>query len=339
MTFLNIFVLISVSAIAAVNGFSWLTLVVVCIAMIYFLFCETQGEQQEQLQSNRVETKGEHVAETEVTPTSKKLYRQMELERIVACLLASKSMLVVGELGIGKSTLAHAVLERLQIEGFQVAFVQPVSPKQMLIQIAEQLGIETQSIEGKSFSAERLKLEIKEYLSQKTAFLIIDDAHSCPLQFRLWLRELSKKNIPILLFATDPPRRDIFVSIPRIELKPLAEYAIRQLMEYAAIECGINLKTWELAKLQERVGGNPLFATRVISEEHLGLDVEAGDHRRYFDMTPVIMLVGVVFVVIRFVALGTGNPALYVFTGSCGALFMGTSYVMRSLPKEDKRIR
>jgi hypothetical protein len=110
-------------------------------------------------------------------------------------------------------------------------------------------------------------------------------------------------------------------------------------MEYAAIECGISLKTWELAKLQERVGGNPLFATRVISEEHLGLDVEAGDHRRYFDMTPVIMLVGVVFVVIRFVALGIGNPALYVFTGSCGALFMGASYVMRSLPKEDKRIR
>jgi AAA domain len=269
---------------------------------------------------------------------SKRLYRSSELSRIIGAMLAGKSMLVAGELGIGKSTLANAVVEKLRTDGFQVVFLEPVSPKQMLIKIAEQLGIDTQSIEGKLFSAERLKLDVKEYVNQKTAFLVIDNAHSCPLQFRLWLRELSK-NTPILLFATNPPRTDVFISIPRIELTPLPDYAIRELMEQAALDCGINLKTSDLAKLQERVGGNPLFATRAIAEEHLGLEVEAGDHQRYFDMTPIIMLVGIVFVVMRFMALGTGNPALYVFTGSVGALFMGLSYVMRALPKEGRRIR
>ena len=50
-----------------------------------------------------------------------------------------------------------------------------------------------------------------------------------------------------------------------------------------------------------------MFAIRAIEEEYLGLDVEGSDHRRYFDITPLILIVGVIFVVIRFVGLGTGD--------------------------------
>jgi hypothetical protein len=283
----------------------------------------------------------DNTVQTEIVTTSdgRKIYRPLELRRIVATLLANGSILVVGEQGIGKSTLATAAVEKLQAEGFKVAFVKPTTNKQMLLEIAELFGIETQNIEGKSLSIEKLKIAIADYLSEKTAFLVIDDAQRCALSFRTWLSDLYKQKIPILLFATDPPRTDIFICLPRIELQPLPEYAIRELMEQAALERGINLTTSGLAKLQERVGGNPMFATRVINEEYLGIESETGDHRRYFDMTPVFMLVGVVFVVMRFMALGTANPALYVFTGSCGALFMGASYAMRALPKEGKKIR
>ena len=68
-------------------------------------------------------------------------------------------------------------------------------------------------------------------------------------------------------------------------------------MVLAALERGISLNNSQLAKLQERVGGNPMMAQRVIDEEYLGLEVETGDHTRYFDMTPVILIVGVVFAV------------------------------------------
>jgi hypothetical protein len=40
----------------------------------------------------------------------------------------------------------------------------------------------------------------------------------------------------------------------------------------AAAERAIALKPSELAKLQERAGGNPMLASRAVDEEYLGLD-------------------------------------------------------------------
>ncbi|TBR56851.1 9-O-acetyl-N-acetylneuraminate esterase, partial [Westiellopsis prolifica IICB1] len=139
--------------------------------------------------------------------------------------------------------------------------------------------------------------------------------------------------------ATDPPRTDIFINIPRIELKPLPEHAIREIMIQAAIERGIELKPSDLAKLQERAGGNPMLAMRAVDEEYLGLEMEGADHRRYFDITPLILLVGVIFVVMRFIGLGTSDQALYIFGGIAAAIFLGLSRLLYNLPRESQRIR
>lgn len=273
-----------------------------------------------------------------ITPTPR-CYREAELRRIVASLKANKPILVVGEEGSGKSVLAAAVISQLTSEGFTVAICEPSTPKQMLVEIAEQLGVKTYDIEGKNLTAEGLKNAIAVHLKNNSAFLVIDDAHTCELKFRLWLKNLKRQGTPILLFATDPPKTDVFLNLPRIELTSLPEYAIRELMEQAALEQGINLKPHQLAKLQERVGGNPMLAIRVIDEEYIGLDIEAGDHRRYADATPLLLLVGVFFVVIRFIGLGTGDQALYVFGGIVAAIFLGISRLMHYLPRESKRIK
>lgn len=274
-----------------------------------------------------------------IVPTDKRLYRQAELNRIKASLLANGSILIVGEEGSGKSVLANAVVESLQDDGFTISFVEPATPKQMLKKIAEQLGVETQNLEGKALTADQLKRAIATYLTENTAFLVVDDTHLCDSKFRLWLKQLRRENVPMLLLATDPPRSDVFISIPRIELSPLPEYAIREVMEQAALERGINLKPAELSRLQERAGGNPMLAQRAIEEEYLGLEVEGADHRRYFDITPLILLTGIGFVIIRFIGLGTSNQALYIFGGIAAAVFIGISRLLYSLPREDRRIR
>ncbi|GAA6619224.1 ATP-binding protein [Scytonema sp. NUACC26] len=273
------------------------------------------------------------------TSVNERLYRTQELQRIVASLKANASILVVGEEGSGKSTLASAVVERLKQEEFSVTYCEPATPKQMLLEIAQQLEVDTQSLEGKALTADQLKRAISSYFDTNSAFLVIDGAQACDLKFRMWLKQLRRQGIPMLLLATDPPRSDIFISLPRIELLPLPEYAIREIMEQAALSRGIHLKHNDLAKLQERAGGNPMLAVRAIDEEYLGLEIEGADHRRYFDITPLILLAGIIFVVMRFIGLGTNNQALYIFGGIAAAVFLGLSRMLYNLPRESRRIQ
>ncbi|WP_339384997.1 ATP-binding protein [Iningainema tapete] len=276
--------------------------------------------------------------EIPAAPTQMRLYRQKTLEQIKATLLANNAAVVAGEQGSGKSLLAQTVAEQLRNDGFIVALIEPATPKQMLLEIAQQLEIDTHNIEGKALTAEQLKRAIASYFDSNTAFLIIDDAQLCESKFRLWLKQLRRQGIPMMLFATDPPRTDVFMSLPPIVLHPLPEKPIREIMEQAALERGLELKNSDFARLQERAGGNPMLAQRVIDEEYLGLEIEEGDHHRYLDITPLILLAGIAFVVIRFIGLGTGDQALYIFGGIAAAIFLGVSRMLYNLPPESKKI-
>lgn len=267
-----------------------------------------------------------------------KIYRQAELQRITASLLANAAILVVGEEGSGKSVLASAVVEKLSDDGFLVAFLEPTTPKQMMTEICHCFDISTEDLEGKSLTVEKLKIAIADFLRENTAFIVLDDAHHCDAKFRVWLKKLIKRGVPMLVLATTPPRSDLFLNLARIELKPLPERAIREIMKSAAHERAIPLTAADLAKLQERAGGNPMLAIRAIEEEYLGLDIEGADHKRYFDITPLILVVGVVFVIMRFIGLGTSDQALYIFSGIAAAIFLGISRLLYNLPREDRRM-
>jgi hypothetical protein len=110
-------------------------------------------------------------------------------------------------------------------------------------------------------------------------------------------------------------------------------------MKNAAVDRAIALTAADLSKLQERAGGNPMLAIRAIEEEYLGIEIEGADHRRYFDITPLMLIAGVFFVIMRFIGLGTNNQALYIFSGISAAIFLGLSRLLYSLPREDRRIR
>ncbi len=208
---LILLVLVSVSAIAAMNGFSWVTLFVICNGCIVILATPTKVAQS--LQSNATETEvvteNEVATKTEIvteTARNKRLYRLLELNRVKASLLANSSILVTGESGCGKSVLARAIVEGLEESGFKVAFVEPASTKQMLLEIASCLEVNTHSLEGKALNIDQLKRAIATPLEAKKAFLILDDAHSCDIKFRMWLKQLQRSGALMFLLATDPPR-------------------------------------------------------------------------------------------------------------------------------------
>ena len=286
-------------------------------------------------------------ATTQLENLNFRRYRMLELERVLASLRANSSILVVGEEGSGKSVLADAVVESLTDEGFTVIEIDITTPKYMLKDVADQLGVPTvvdpMDPKTKVLTLDQLQKRLEDHFGRlqknnEVVFLVVDNAHKCSVKFRDWLKVLKRQGIPMFLTATDPPRSDIFLNLPRIELAPLPDYCIREIMEQAAMERGLPLQPSVLANLQQRAGGNPMLAQRAVNEEYLGIEDEAGDHNQYFDISPLLVLVGVFFMTSKFLARGLNDPSLYVISAISGAVFMGISRLFYSLPKESKRI-
>ena len=240
---------------------------------------------------------------------------------------------------MGKSFLVQQVYEKLLRDNFTVALIEPSTTKEMIVDLADCLGVSTKNLEGRSMTTDGIKSVLSQYLSVNTAILIFEDAHLYEPKFRIWLKALKKQGVPLLFTATDPPPRDIFINLPRIKLTPLPDYCIRDLMQSTAIDRGISLRPGEFSRLLERTGGNPLFAVRAIEEELLGIDLETSDAKDlYRDATPFIMLTGVIFVCMRFIGLGTNNTSLYILAGIGAAVFIGASRILYSLPRGTQRL-
>lgn len=267
-----------------------------------------------------------------------RVYRAVEQRRVTAVLRSRSSLLIVGEAGIGKTVLGEAVAEELRQAECAVALVQPATTKQLMIRIAEQLGVETQDLEGKNLTTVGLRAAIAQSLNENPAFLICDDAHHYSPELRRFLEVLHEQGQPLLLLATAPPAKDIFLKLPRLELKPLTDLAIRDIMAAHAIEMGLSIGTAQLAGLQQRCGGNPMLAKRVIQEEFLGLEDTAPDHTQWIDGTPYLIAGLMVFGMVRVIGIGLNSTSLYLIGGVLTVLVGILRLIFYSLPKKSSRL-
>ncbi len=269
---------------------------------------------------------------------SVRCYRRTETDCLLAALQQGASLLVVAEAGLGKSHLARSVAEVLCAASLPVALVTPSTPKQTVVDIAVQLGVPVVTDEGRPLTQMQLQTEIAETLAKQRAALLLDDAHRLPVSLRVWLEQLLMRRQPMVLFATQPPRKDIFLKLPRLELKPLAHAQIRELMQEAAAAQHLALSPAQLATLQERTGGNPMLARRVLDEERLGLDTTAPDHTEWIDGTPLLLAVLLIFSAVRFLGRGLHQTDLYLLGGFLAVAVGIARLLLASLPRQSKRL-
>lgn len=268
---------------------------------------------------------------------SPRLYRSAEKRRIVAALKARSSLLVVGEPGAGKTFLAEAVRDELEEEGFLVAAPSWGTVRQVLVEIAEELELEVETGEGKAMNVQQLQEAIADWLEENVAFVILDGAHRFSASLRGWFEKLHAQEQPMLFLATYPPRRDIFLKLARLELEPLGQGAIREILEEEAAAYGLELSSGQLASLQERVAGNPMLAKRAVEEERLGVEGLA-DHAHWVDGTPFLIAALMGFVILRFLGLGFNNTSLYLLGGIVTVAVGVARIAIYSLPKPSNRL-
>jgi len=121
-------------------------------------------------------------------------------------------------------------------------------------------------------------------------------------------------------------------------VKPLSDRQIREIMQQASQELGMELSSGQLAHLQQRCGSNPMLAHRVVREEYLGLDEPNPDHTQWIDGTPLLIAGLMLFVIIRFVGLGMNSTSLYLIGGILTVAVGIVRILITSMPRKSTRL-
>lgn len=269
--------------------------------------------------------------------------RKQEIDQITEILLSNESLLVLGEPGAGKTTVGEKVRSNLEHKGYSVAMVKySGSAKDLLEELCDQLGVDTKYSDGNKFknkTALMLKDDIRDKLANGSSLLIVDDAQRWSTSLRYWLEDLWRAKIPLLLLACQPPAKEIFTKLPIIELKPIADTDIREVMRLEADTQGLKLSLSELASLQSRSGNNPEIAKRIIREAALGLsDDKSGNHYQYIDGTPFLLTLISFVGMIRFAGLGLGDKSLYIMGGILTILAVGLRSLLYAANRGNRKL-
>ena len=268
-------------------------------------------------------------------------FREEDINQVIGSLTQGQSLLVLGEAGSGKSVLGITVGKQMASD-YRVAIASySGSAKQTLIAIAEAFGVPTETSDErpKPLTADQLRQEIRDDMNCGKRLLIADDAHRWPASLRYWMEELLRGKGILLLLADRPPAKDVFLKMPRLELEALTPDQIRTLMYAEATAHGMAINPGKFADLQQRVGGNPALAKRVIHEELLGIgEDQSTDHRQYIDGTPFLIALLSTIGIVRFIGIGLGDKALYLIGGIATLLAMTLRGLFYSLNRKSTKL-
>jgi energy-coupling factor transporter ATP-binding protein EcfA2 len=248
-----------------------------------------------------------------------------QLTEIKIAIHAGRSVLVIGEMGSGKTTLARRLLG--EISGLNTAIASyDGSSKQALIDIAEGLEIPTTNAKGKNLTSDALKEKILGESDERT-LIVCDNVHRWPASLRYWLERLYAKGVILLFLSMVNVRKDIFLRVIKIKLPKPTEAEIRDIMITEAILLGYDMTMQKLSHLQQFAGSNPLLAKKVVGEAQCGRYEQDGEHTRYINVAPMVNTLIVIVAMVKLAAAGFDDTTLYVIGGLMVMLMISGRYI------------
>ena len=268
-----------------------------------------------------------------------------EIEKICQAIEQGESLLVIGEQGSGKSTVAQEVKTRSSALFRNVAIASySANAKTFLLNIGRQLKINLtkpkfnskgEEIGEISMNLDEMKEEIAINLDGN--LLIIDNAHRLPPSLKFWLEEVYKNGNQLLLLSITDPAKGIFLMLTKLELPQPTELQIRDIMQREAIALNLSLSPSRLAALQRRVGKNLMLCKKVIRDESMGIS-SGIEHRDYIDISPFIMAALSTLAIVRFWGLGMGDRTIYIVGGVAMCLAWSFRYIGQGLTRNRRRL-
>ena len=155
------------------------------------------------------------------------------------------------------------VAQNLKLQGLPVATLAPGTAKEILIGVAEDLGIDPNDENDKPMTTTALKQELIEHLRVRNCFLICDNLPQIPVALRLWLDKLYILGQPILGTGKNKPEKDVIFKLVRLNLEPLTDEEIAALINKTAKILAIDINPTELV---QKANGNPGIAIKLVKE-------------------------------------------------------------------------
>jgi hypothetical protein len=129
----------------------------------------------------------------------------------------------------------------------------------------------------------------------------------------------------------------IFLKMSKIELSRLSEAQIREIMVRESVAIDFPLTPSSIARLQSIAGSNPMLAKQMVNEAKLGRHLNEGKGSEYLNVAPFVNGIFTALGIIRFVGLGLGDRALYIFGGIAMLIAMSLRYFGMGLNQAARR--
>ena len=286
--------------------------------------------------------------------------RQEELEKIEANVAIRQHTLLTGPIGIGKSHLLRHLAGNLK----NIIYVEHIQPiKQVLLFIAEVLhkngrlkieGIIAEYLEWQDLKSKAAGLSpsdllscVLEGLDGQNYILALDHLEGLLASSAFIVSSLMEKAL-VLGAANDLKDNDgllrIWWAFDIIELKGLPREESLELLWLFADKERVEDKVMFENKILNHSAGNPLAIiemakkTEIVEFDSPGkirsLHHDAG--LKYFDLTPVLLVIGALIIAARFVALGLNDVDTYILAGSAGAFFIILRYYIYRSSRKTK---
>jgi energy-coupling factor transporter ATP-binding protein EcfA2 len=287
--------------------------------------------------------------------------REDLVEKIAREARKGRHLLLVGPVGIGKSAVLEAVLDRLLVRQAQVVLhVHDHQAKGQFLELARGLleagllkpsaleldprldDLEPAALEWTKLRRSVNRLSIRDLTAALVpalhahpgrVLIAVDDLTAVtPTLVAFWLAILDAAQILACASAKKPTVAKLWWKLAEIEIPPLAPEHARAIARTYLTQTGTLVESPPLflAHVVQQANGHPQALADLLadaSKERLVDKARIREMRhaagiRYLDFTPVLLVSLASVIGARYLAIGTGDTARYVFAGMLAAVVL-----------------
>ena len=286
--------------------------------------------------------------------------REELVSDLVAEIKKSKHVILTGPVGIGKSAVLRAALEKVsgQVElliklhdhqakgqfvemARQMLALALISPKELELPVKFHELPATQ-IDWREVKSQVNRMSMRDLTqatipalarSESKPVIAVDDLTSLtPTQMAFWLAIFDHAQVIGCASEKKPRVKKLWWKMKEIVVKPLPHDVIRQVVKKYIETKGVLIESPDLyiSHVVKQSGGIPQAIYDMLDESGKERIIDKRKVREmrheagvaYLDFTPMVMILGALIVSMRYVGMGTGDKTLYIMGGMGAALFL-----------------